>query len=46
MLAEIILLRLDMALRMAEAAGPVAASRFVPLPRGVTVMFKKRSAAI
>ena len=46
MLAEIILLRLEMTMRPADEAGPVAVPRFVPLPRGVTVLFKRKLAAV
>ena len=46
MLAEIILLRLQIKMRPADEAGPVAVPRFVPLPRGVRVLFKKKPAAI
>ncbi len=46
MLAEIILLRLDMALRAMEEAGPVAAPRFVALARGVKPQFKRKLAAV
>ena len=45
MLAEIFLLRLEMSMRV--AAEPVAtASRFVPLPRGVRLLFKRKLAAV
>jgi len=45
MLVEIFLLRLELAIRVAQE--PVAtASRFVPLPRGVRPMFKRKLAAI
>jgi hypothetical protein len=45
MLVEIFLLRLEMAMRVAEA--PIAtASRFVPLPRGVRPMFKRKPASV
>jgi hypothetical protein len=41
MLAEIFLLRLEMSMRAADV--PVTtASRFVPLPRGVRPIFKKK----
>jgi hypothetical protein len=46
MLAEIILLRLDRALRAMDEAGPVPASRFVPLARGVKPQFKRKLAAV
>jgi hypothetical protein len=46
MLAEIFLLRLERALRALDEAGPVAASRFVPLARGVKPRFKRRLAAV
>ncbi len=46
MLAEIILLRLEIMMRPADEAGPVAVPRFVPLPRGVRVLFKRKPAAI
>jgi len=45
MLAEIILLRLEMTMRPADEAGPVALPRFVPLPRSVRVLFRKKLAA-
>jgi hypothetical protein len=46
MLAEIILLRLEIALRAMTEAGPVATPRFVPLTRGVTLQFKRKLAAV
>jgi hypothetical protein len=47
MLAEIILLRLEIALRAMDEAGPVAAAaRFVPLARGVKPQFKRKLAAV
>ncbi|MGA9893118.1 MAG: hypothetical protein WBQ55_12345 [Xanthobacteraceae bacterium] len=46
MLAEIILLRLAIALRVMDEAGPVAAPRFVPLARGVKPQFKRKLAAV
>jgi hypothetical protein len=42
MFAEIILLRLEIIVRGADEAGPVATPRFVPLPRGVKPQFKKK----
>jgi hypothetical protein len=33
-------------MRPADEAGPVAVPRFVPLPRGVTVLFKRKLAAV
>jgi hypothetical protein len=42
MLVEIFLLRLELALRMADETSPPAASRFVPLPRGAKPRFKTR----
>jgi hypothetical protein len=45
MLAEIFLLRLEMSMRLADA--PVTtASRFVPLPRGMRPIFKKKLSAV
>jgi hypothetical protein len=45
MLVEIFLLRLELAIRVAQE--PVAAaSRFVPLPRGVRPIFKRNLAAV
>jgi hypothetical protein len=45
MLAELFLLRLEMAMRVADQ--PVTtASRFVPLPRGVRPLFKRKPAAV
>ena len=46
MLAEIILLRLEIALRAMDEAGPVAASRFVPLACGVKPQFKRKLAVV
>jgi hypothetical protein len=46
MFAEIFLLRLEIALRLAEEASGPAAPRFVPLPRGVKPRFKTRLAAV
>jgi hypothetical protein len=46
MLPEIILLRLEIALRVMDEAGPVAAPRFVPLARGVKPQFKRKLAAV
>jgi hypothetical protein len=45
MLVEIFLLRLEMSMRLADE--PIAtASRFVPLPRGVRPLFKRKPAAV
>ncbi len=46
MLAEIFLLRLEMAMRIAEEANAAAAPRFIPLPRGVKPQFKKTLTAV
>jgi hypothetical protein len=46
MLAEIFLLRLEMAMRIAEEASAAMAPRFVPLPRGAKPQFKKKLAAV
>ena len=44
MLAEIFLLRLEMSMRVVDE--PIAtASRFVPLPRGVRPLFRRKLAA-
>jgi hypothetical protein len=46
MFPEIILLRLELAIRLAdEASGPVT-PRFVPLPRGIKPKFKTRLAVV
>ncbi|HEX3502437.1 MAG TPA: hypothetical protein VHU22_03470 [Xanthobacteraceae bacterium] len=42
MLVEIFLLRLELAMRMADETSRPVASRFVPLPRGVKPKFKTR----
>jgi hypothetical protein len=45
MLVEIFLLRLEMSMRLADE--PIAtASRFVPLPRVVRPLFKRKPAAV
>ncbi|HZC56860.1 MAG TPA: hypothetical protein VE396_12595 [Xanthobacteraceae bacterium] len=46
MLAEIFLLRLEMALRVADETGAAETPRFVPLARGVKPQFKKKLAAV
>jgi hypothetical protein len=45
MFAEIFLLRLEIAMRLADGAVGPAASRFVPLPRGMKPKFKTKLAA-
>lgn len=42
MFAEIFLLRLEIAMRSADEAEPVATPRFVPLQRGMKPQFKKK----
>jgi hypothetical protein len=46
MLAEIILLRLEIALRLAEQVRPATVSRFVPLVRGIKPHFKRKLAVV
>ena len=46
MLAEIILLRLEIAIRLAEQASGQAAPRFVPLQGGMKPRFKTRLAVV
>jgi hypothetical protein len=46
MFAEIFLLRLEIAIRLADEAYCPAAPRFVPLPRGMKPKFKTRLAAV
>jgi len=46
MLAEIILLRLDIAIRLAEESSYPTAPRFVPIARGMQRNFKIRLAAV
>jgi hypothetical protein len=46
MLVEIFLLRLELAIRLAEEANGPAMSRFVPLPRGTQPKFKTRLAVV
>jgi hypothetical protein len=46
MLAEIILLRLDLAIRLVDEASHVPAPRFVPIARGMQRNFKTRLAAV
>jgi hypothetical protein len=42
MFPEIILLRLELAIQLADEANGPAAPRFVPLPRGTRPRFKTR----
>jgi hypothetical protein len=46
MLVEIFLLRLELAMRMADESSRPAASRFVPLPRDMRPKFKTRLAVV
>jgi hypothetical protein len=46
MLAEIFLLRLEFAIRVAAEANAVAIPRFVPLARDMKPQFKKKLAAV
>ncbi|HUC50754.1 MAG TPA: hypothetical protein VMA30_15340 [Xanthobacteraceae bacterium] len=46
MFAEIFLLRLEIAMRLADAADAPVAPRFVPLPRGMKPKFKTRLALV
>jgi hypothetical protein len=46
MLAEIILLRLEIAIRLAEQASGQATPRFVPLQGGMKPRFKTQLAAV
>lgn len=46
MFAEIFLLRLEIAIRLADEASYPVAPRFVPLPRGMKPKFKTRLALV
>ena len=46
MFEEIVLLRLEIAMRLVDAASAPIAPRFVPLPRGMRLKFKTRLAAV
>jgi hypothetical protein len=46
MFEEIFLLRLEITMRLADEASRPAASRFVPLPRGMKPKFKTRLAVV